>query len=145
MFICLGLTVLLYAKGIVLSAGSRAFASLLLFYVLATVATYVSALGVPESQKSVAEPVDLFTQFWAGHGDHLEHSGSGWTGHRDGWAWDSCSGVHLIPFGALARQASNRDSGKCSISIRNVSPVNNYATHKLRIAVSRGVRGRLRW
>ena len=50
---CLVLTVLLYAKGIVLSAGSRALLSLVLFFVLATLASYVSAFGMPESQKRV--------------------------------------------------------------------------------------------
>jgi BASS family bile acid:Na+ symporter len=50
---CLVLTVLLYARGIVLSAGSRALLSLLLFYVLATLLSHVSAFGVPESQKRV--------------------------------------------------------------------------------------------
>jgi len=50
---CLVLTVLLYAKGIVLSAGSRALLSLYLFFVLATIASYVSAVGMPESQKRV--------------------------------------------------------------------------------------------
>jgi len=50
---CLVLTVLLYAKGIVLSAGSRALLSLFLFFVLATLASYVSAFGMPESQKRV--------------------------------------------------------------------------------------------
>ena len=51
--ITLALTVVLYAKGIVLSAGSRALASLLLFHVLATAATYGSAAGMPGNQKSV--------------------------------------------------------------------------------------------
>jgi BASS family bile acid:Na+ symporter len=50
---CLVLTVLLYAKGIVLSAGSRALLSLFLFFVLATLASYVSAFGMRESQKRV--------------------------------------------------------------------------------------------
>jgi len=50
---CLVLTVLLYAKGIVLSAGSRALLALVLFFVLATLASYVSAVGMPESQKRV--------------------------------------------------------------------------------------------
>jgi BASS family bile acid:Na+ symporter len=50
---CLALTVLLYAEGIVLSAGSRALLSLVLFFVLATLASYVSAVGMPESQKRV--------------------------------------------------------------------------------------------
>ena len=50
---CLVLTVLLYARGIVLSAGSRALLSLLLFYVLATLLSYVSATGMPDSQKRV--------------------------------------------------------------------------------------------
>ena len=50
---CLVLTVLLYAKGIVLSAGSRALLSLFLFYVLATLASYASAFGMPKSQKRV--------------------------------------------------------------------------------------------
>jgi bile acid:Na+ symporter, BASS family len=53
LMICLGLTVLLYAKGIILSAGSRALASLVLFYVLATLAAHLSATGMPESQKRV--------------------------------------------------------------------------------------------
>ena len=47
------LTVLLYGKGIVLSAGSRALLALLLFYALATLLSYVSAFGMPESQKRV--------------------------------------------------------------------------------------------
>ena len=50
---CMVLTVLLYAKGIVLSAGSRALLSLLLFFVLATFLSYVSAFGMPASQKKV--------------------------------------------------------------------------------------------
>jgi len=50
---CLVLTVLLYARGIVLSAGSRALLSLVLFFPLATLATYFSAFGMPESQKRV--------------------------------------------------------------------------------------------
>lgn len=50
---CLVLTVLLYGKGIVLSAGSRALLSLLLLYVLATLLSYVSAFGMPASQKRV--------------------------------------------------------------------------------------------
>jgi BASS family bile acid:Na+ symporter len=50
---CLPPTVLLYAEGIVLSAGSRALLSLVLFFVLATLASYGSAFGMPESQKRV--------------------------------------------------------------------------------------------
>ena len=50
---CLALTVLLYAKGIILSAGSRALLSLVLFFVIATLASYGSAFGMPQSQKRV--------------------------------------------------------------------------------------------
>jgi BASS family bile acid:Na+ symporter len=50
---CLPPTVLLYAEGIILSAGSRALLSLVLFFVLATLASYGSAFGMPESQKRV--------------------------------------------------------------------------------------------
>ena len=50
---CLVLTVLLYAKGIVLSAGSRALLSLFLFFALATLLSYLSAFRMPESQKNV--------------------------------------------------------------------------------------------
>lgn len=50
---CLVLTVLLYGKGIILSAGSRALLSLLLFFVLATLLSHVSAFGMPASQKRV--------------------------------------------------------------------------------------------
>ncbi len=53
MMACLALAVLLYAKGIVLSAGSRALLSLVLFFVLATLASYGSAFGMPQSQKKV--------------------------------------------------------------------------------------------
>ena len=50
---CLVLTILLYAKGIILSAGSRALLALVLFFVLVTLASYISAFGMPESQKRV--------------------------------------------------------------------------------------------
>jgi BASS family bile acid:Na+ symporter len=50
---CLVLTVLLYARGIVLSVGSRALLALVLFFVLVTLASYISAYGMPESQKRV--------------------------------------------------------------------------------------------
>jgi BASS family bile acid:Na+ symporter len=53
MLACLALAVLLYGKGIVLSAGSRALLSLVLFFVLATLASYGSAFGMPQSQKKV--------------------------------------------------------------------------------------------
>jgi len=50
---CLALTVLLYAKGIVLSAGSRALLALVLLFVLVTLLSYVSAVGMPANQKRV--------------------------------------------------------------------------------------------
>ena len=50
---CIVVTVPLYAKGIVLSAGSRALLSLLLFYALATFLSHVSAFGMPGSQRRV--------------------------------------------------------------------------------------------
>jgi bile acid:Na+ symporter, BASS family len=46
-------TILLYAKGIVLSAGSFALASQVLFYAIVTAATYASTHGMPEGQRSV--------------------------------------------------------------------------------------------
>lgn len=51
--ICLVTTVLLYAKGILLSAGSLALLSHILFYVVLTAAAYTSAAGMPQGQKSV--------------------------------------------------------------------------------------------
>lgn len=51
--ICLVTTVLLYAKGILLSVGSLALLSNMLFYVILTAAAYASALGMPKTQKSV--------------------------------------------------------------------------------------------
>lgn len=47
------LTVLLYGKGIVLSAGSRALLSLVLFFGLVTLLSYLSGFGMPESRKTV--------------------------------------------------------------------------------------------
>jgi BASS family bile acid:Na+ symporter len=50
---CLVLTVLLYARGIVLSAGSRALLSLVLFIGLAALLSYLLAFGMPGNQKKV--------------------------------------------------------------------------------------------
>ena len=51
--ICLVTTVLLYAKGILLSVGSLALLSHILFYVILTAAAYASTVGMPSGQKSV--------------------------------------------------------------------------------------------
>ncbi len=51
--ICLATTVLLYAKGILLSVGSLALLSHLLFYVILTAAAYASTFGMPMAQRSV--------------------------------------------------------------------------------------------
>ena len=51
--VCLVTTVLLYAKGIILSAGSLALLSHILFYVILTGAVYASTFAMPSGQKSV--------------------------------------------------------------------------------------------
>jgi len=51
--ICLVITVLLYAKGILLSVGSLALLAHLLFYVIVTAGAFASAFGMPPGQKSV--------------------------------------------------------------------------------------------
>lgn len=53
LIICLVTTVLLYAKGILLSVGSLALLAHIVFYVVLTAATYVSAIGMPIEQKSI--------------------------------------------------------------------------------------------
>ena len=53
LLVCLVTTVLLYAKGILLSVGSLALLSHILFYVILTAAAYASAFGMPQGQKSV--------------------------------------------------------------------------------------------
>ena len=51
--ICLVTTALLYAKGIVLSVGSLALLSHILFYLILGAATLATALGMPRGQRSV--------------------------------------------------------------------------------------------
>jgi len=51
--ICLVTTILLYAKGILLSVGSLALLSHILFYVILTAAAFASTFGMPPGQKSV--------------------------------------------------------------------------------------------
>jgi len=51
--ICLVMTVLLYARGILLSVGSLALLAHVLFYVTVTAGAYASAFGMPTGQKSV--------------------------------------------------------------------------------------------
>lgn len=51
--ICMVTTVLLYAKGILLSVGSLALLSHVLFYVILTGATYASTFGMAQGQRSV--------------------------------------------------------------------------------------------
>ena len=53
MVICIVTTALLYAKGILLSVGSLALLSHILFYVVLTAATLATASGMPPGQKSV--------------------------------------------------------------------------------------------
>ena len=62
---CLVLTVLLFAKGVLLSAGSRALLALILIYSDAgPLQGKVSAFGMAESQKRVLNTHHLFTQLW---------------------------------------------------------------------------------
>jgi len=51
--ICVVMTVLLYARGILLSVGSLALLAHVLFYVTLTAGAYASAYGMPTSQKCV--------------------------------------------------------------------------------------------
>jgi BASS family bile acid:Na+ symporter len=97
---CLVLTVLLYGKGIVLSAGSRALLSLLLFYVLATLLSYVSAFGMPASQKRVL--------------------GLAICSRNSGPAMATVLSIPTL--GALDGEKGSRDSGKRRIGGRTGSP-----------------------